>query len=65
MRAFWAASLTTVLLACCVAPPAIASNQDHCDEKQDQWFHRADPKTWNALYRLYKEFGRCDDRRGI
>ena len=61
MRAFCGATLTAVLLAFCLAPRAIASNQDHCDEKQDQWFHRTDPKTWDALYRLYKEFGGCDD----
>ena len=61
MRAICAATLVTVLLACDLAAPVTADNQHHCDEKQDQWFHRPDPKTWNALYTLYKEFGGCDD----
>ena len=50
-----------ILVACSIAASASASNQDHCDERQDQWFHQADPQTWSGLYRLFKTFGQCDD----
>jgi hypothetical protein len=60
VRIFVTAVITT-LVACSLTASARANTQDHCDEKQDQWFHQADPKTWGGLYRLFKEFGQCDD----
>ena len=61
MRTFFTAAVITILVACPLTASARASTQDHCDEKQDQWFHQADPKTWGGLYRLFKRFGQCDD----
>lgn len=52
---------TIFLLACLLAAPANAKPQDHCEEKQSQWFHQAHPKTWIALHNLFREFGDCDD----
>jgi hypothetical protein len=40
---------------------ARANTQNKCDEKQDLWLHQVRPKTWAGLYRLFKEFGACDD----
>jgi hypothetical protein len=61
MRIFSTAAVITTLLAFPIRASAGASTQDHCDEKQDQWFHQVDPKTWGGLYRLFGEFGQCDD----
>ena len=61
MRSYFAAAVITILLVCSPTAGARASTQDQCDEKQDQWFHQADPKTWGGLYRLFKSFGQCDD----
>ena len=51
----------TSLFACFLTASARASTQDHCDEKQDQWLHQAEPKTWGSLYRLFGQFGQYDD----
>lgn len=61
MKRFSAAAAITILVVCALTPSARPSSQDDCDEKQDQWFHQADPKTWSDLYRLFKTFGQCDD----
>ena len=52
---------TSALFAYSLVFSATASAQDHCDEKQASWFHQADPKSWDSLYRLFKQFGQCDD----
>ena len=61
MRTVSTAAFVIMLFTFCLAPSAKPNSQNHCDEKQDQWFHQPDPKTWNDLYRLFKEFGQCDD----
>ena len=61
MRVLSTVALTTVLFACCLMAPAKTGGQNHCDEKQDRWLHQANPKSWTALYHLFKEFGQCDD----
>jgi hypothetical protein len=61
MRIFFTAVVITMLVAFPIRASAKASTQDHCDEMQDKWLHQADPKTWSGLYRLFKEFGECDD----
>jgi hypothetical protein len=61
MRAISMAALVIMPFTFCLTTSAKPSSQDHCDQKQDQWFHQRDPKTWNELYRLFKGFGQCDD----
>ena len=54
-------ALVTILVVCSTARSARAGAEDHCDKKQDEWFHQADPKSWKSLYRLFEQFGPCDD----
>ena len=61
MKAPFTAVITIVLLAARLGVSANANAQDRCDEKQNQWFRQADPKTWTALHTLFSKFGDCDD----
>lgn len=61
MKIFLTAALIITLATCFVTASARASAQNHCDEKQEQWLHQADPKSWSELYRLFNDFGQCDD----
>ena len=61
MRLFLRVTVITILVSCFLTASVRASTDDHCDEKQDQWLHQADPKNWGGLYRLFRQFGPCDD----
>jgi hypothetical protein len=60
VRHFFSVVITIAFAGFLTASPG-ASAQDHCDEKQASFLHQADPKTWDSLYRLFKQFGQCDD----
>jgi hypothetical protein len=41
---------------------ARAPSQQNCDEKLEKRAHdQPEPKDWNGLYRIFKQFGACDD----
>ena len=61
MKTFFASVVITIAFAGFLTAPPGVSAQDHCDEKQASFLHQADPKTWDSLYRLFKQFGQCDD----
>jgi hypothetical protein len=44
------------------AASARAGSQANCDKKLEKQAHdQPEPKDWNGLYRLFKQFGACDD----
>jgi hypothetical protein len=64
MRAFLnvpLAAMAIILTAGVPAASARAGFPGNCDEKLEKQAHdQPEPKDWNALYHLYKEFGVCD-----
>jgi len=55
------AALAILLAAGILAAPARAGAQGSCDKKlESQWLNQPEPKTWEDLYRLFKQFGACD-----
>jgi len=55
------AALTLVSAFLLFQAASLRANTERCGEKQDQWLHHADPKTWASLYRLFRQFSQCDD----
>lgn len=44
------------------AATARAGSPGNCDKKLERQAHdQPEPKDWNGLYRLFKQFGACDD----
>ena len=58
--------LTLVLLVAAfhlsaAIPAASAASRRNCDAKVERQAHaQPEPNDWNALYRLFKQFGACD-----
>jgi hypothetical protein len=61
VRLSCASVVIAILFVCSLTPSPRAGAQDHCDLKQADWFHQANPKSWDSLYRLFRQFGQCDD----
>jgi hypothetical protein len=56
------AAIAINLVAGILAAPARAGTQENCDKKlASQWPNQPEPKDWGGLYRLFKQFGVCDE----
>jgi hypothetical protein len=56
------AAIAINMVAGILAAPARAGTQGKCDKKlESQWPDQPEPKDWGGLYRLFKQFGVCDD----
>jgi hypothetical protein len=57
-----AATIAVNIVAGVLATPTKAGTQKGCDgTKERQALQQAEPKDWGSLYRLFKQFGGCDD----
>ncbi len=56
------ASIAINMGAGILATSAKARTQKDCDETRErQALQQPEPKNWDSLYRLFKQFGQCDD----
>ena len=56
------ASIAMNMVARILATSAKARTQKDCDETRErQALQQPEPKNWDSLYRLFKQFGECDD----
>ena len=55
-------AVAIILVAGILPATAKAGTQVKCDKKlESQWHTQPEPKDWDGLYHLYKQFGVCDD----
>jgi hypothetical protein len=55
------AAIAILLLAGIFPAPGSAGAPGNCDKKlESQWPNQPEPKAWEDLYRLFKQFGVCD-----
>jgi hypothetical protein len=54
-------SATPIIFFGLLPIPAKARVQKDCGKVQEQELNHSEPKNWESFYRLFKQFGECDD----
>jgi hypothetical protein len=55
------AMITTSMIVGILANSVRASTKQDCEKAEKQVIQGTEPKNWDNLYRLFKQFGDCDD----